>query len=103
LTLASTVDPAAVLIVICPDEALISVTLPKTCVVLMAGSGVCAKAALAKQTSIKLEINIDIVRTVLSLVSLKVNHYLRPAKRIGCKKFGLLQQITALRMDRRSE
>jgi hypothetical protein len=57
---------------------LISVTLPATWVDLIAGSGVCASAALAKQTSRKLENNIDIVRTVLSLVSFESNHYLRP-------------------------
>jgi hypothetical protein len=39
---------------------------------LIAGSGVCAKATLAKQTSSKLEINIDVVRTVLSLSEFEV-------------------------------
>src|ERR1044071_5506317 len=64
----------------------------------MAGSGVCANTALAKQTNIKLEIKIDIVRTVLSLVSFESNHYLRPTQRIGCKKFRrILQQMTALK------
>ena len=64
--------------------------------VLIAGSGVCAKDTLAKQSRTKLEIKIDIVRTVLSLVSFESKHYLRPKKGLGCKNFRLLRQMTAL-------
>jgi hypothetical protein len=86
-TFATTTDPAAVLIVICPAEALISLTFPVTRVGFMPGSGVWAETATAEQTSIKLENKIDNVRTVLSLSLWKVFIIYAPLNTMVAKKF----------------